>query len=140
MALYRQIAPGGYSLEWPANGDVFHGWDHLERMWQDGVNVQSRLVSAMVANGEAATYFTHKLVQDGKTIDLESIETYLFRGDGSIHSRLWTQRSEESRVGKECVSRCRSRWSSYHSKKKKSSNIHIVMNQSTTTYYQTCHL
>src|SRR3546814_11033650 len=28
-------------------------------------------------------------------------------------------RSEESRVGKECVSTCRSRWSPYHSKKKK---------------------
>src|SRR3546814_18728057 len=66
MALYRQIAPGGYSLEWPANGDVFHGWDHLERMWQDGVKVQSSLVSAMVANVEAATYFTNKTVQDGK--------------------------------------------------------------------------
>src|SRR3546814_5925918 len=75
MALYRQIAPGGYSLECPANGDVFHGWDHLERMWQDGVNVQSRLVSAMVANGEAATYFTPKLVQDGKTNAAESIST-----------------------------------------------------------------
>src|SRR3546814_13520477 len=29
------------------------------------------------------------------------------------------QRSEERRVGKECVSTCRSRWSPYHSKKKK---------------------
>src|SRR3546814_14850106 len=29
-------------------------------------------------------------------------------------------RSEERRVGKECVSKCRSRWSPYHSKKKKS--------------------
>src|SRR3546814_12353565 len=28
-------------------------------------------------------------------------------------------RSEESRVGKECVSKCRSRWSLYHLKKKK---------------------
>src|SRR3546814_3030605 len=73
MALYRQIAPGGYSLEWPANGDVFHGWDHLERMWQDGVNVQSRLVSAMVANGEAATYFTHKLRSEEHTSALQSL-------------------------------------------------------------------
>src|SRR3546814_17462285 len=31
-------------------------------------------------------------------------------------------RSEERRVGKECVSTCRSRWSQYHSKKKKTSN------------------
>src|SRR3546814_17810352 len=29
------------------------------------------------------------------------------------------QRSEERRVGKECVSTCRSRWSPYHSKKKR---------------------
>src|SRR3546814_2777553 len=28
------------------------------------------------------------------------------------------QRSDESRVGKECVSTCRSRWSPYHYKKK----------------------
>src|SRR3546814_11856454 len=26
----------------------------------------------------------------------------------------WTLRSEERRVGKECVCRCRSRWSPYH--------------------------
>src|SRR3546814_16662523 len=29
------------------------------------------------------------------------------------------ERSEERRVGKECVSTCRSRWSPYHTKKKK---------------------
>src|SRR3546814_19870145 len=33
-----------------------------------------------------------------------------------------TARSEERRVGKECVSTCRSRWSPYHSKKKKNKN------------------
>src|SRR3546814_20776246 len=32
----------------------------------------------------------------------------------------WIGRSEERRVGKECVSTCRSRWSPYHSK----NNIH----------------
>src|SRR3546814_15031897 len=31
-------------------------------------------------------------------------------------------RSEERRVGKECVSTCRSRWSPYHSKKEKHNN------------------
>src|SRR3546814_2947360 len=31
-------------------------------------------------------------------------------------------RSEERRVGKECVSTCRSRWSPYHYKKKRISN------------------
>src|SRR3546814_18496658 len=28
--------------------------------------------------------------------------------------KSWVQRSEERRVGKECVSTCRSRWSPYH--------------------------
>src|SRR3546814_13397984 len=32
------------------------------------------------------------------------------------------RRSEERRVGKECVSKCRSRWSPYHSKKQKTTN------------------
>src|SRR3546814_13143182 len=37
-------------------------------------------------------------------------------------------RSEERRVGKECVSTCRSRWSRYHSKKKsKRSNKNTVL-------------
>src|SRR3546814_13464517 len=39
--------------------------------------------------------------------------------------RWWrlSRRSEERRVGKECVSTCRSRWSPYHSKKKHKENI-----------------
>src|SRR3546814_11943141 len=35
------------------------------------------------------------------------------------------ERSEERRVGKECVSTCRSRWSPYHSKKKKQKKKHV---------------
>src|SRR3546814_20690138 len=38
---------------------------------------------------------------------------------------LTTDRSEERRVGKECVSTCRSRWSPYHSKKNKTTQ-HII--------------
>src|SRR3546814_11705906 len=34
-------------------------------------------------------------------------------------------RSEERRVGKECVSTCRSRWSPYHEKKKRATIDHI---------------
>src|SRR3546814_12265748 len=38
---------------------------------------------------------------------------------------LWLiPRSEERRVGKECVSTCRSRWSPYHSKKNKTKCNH----------------
>src|SRR3546814_12054351 len=35
-------------------------------------------------------------------------------GDGAVLCALVTARSEERRVGKECVSTCRYRWSSYH--------------------------
>src|SRR3546814_11760151 len=42
-----------------------------------------------------------------------------------------TLRSEERRVGKECVSTCRSRWSPYHSKKNKTLNT--TSNQQQTT-------
>src|SRR3546814_15483298 len=36
-------------------------------------------------------------------------------------------RSEERRVGKECVSTCRSRWSPYHEKKNKMKNKHTYV-------------
>src|SRR3546814_20048724 len=39
-------------------------------------------------------------------------------GDAFEDPRLDLIRSEERRVGKECVSTCRSRWSPYHEKKK----------------------
>src|SRR3546814_19168431 len=39
-------------------------------------------------------------------------------------------RSEERRVGKECVSTCRSRWSPYHSKKKKKQTTIKLYNKS----------
>src|SRR3546814_9764557 len=35
----------------------------------------------------------------------------------------WSGRSEERRVGKECVSTCRSRWSPYHYKKNNEMDI-----------------
>src|SRR3546814_6333873 len=39
-------------------------------------------------------------------------------GELGRSSRCISSRSEERRVGKECVSTCRSRWSPYHYKKK----------------------
>src|SRR6056297_2210753 len=41
-----------------------------------------------------------------------------------ISYAVFCLKSEERRVGKECVSTCRSRWSPYHEKKKKSYHIH----------------
>src|SRR3546814_19419662 len=44
-------------------------------------------------------------------------------------------RSEERRVGKECVSTCRSRWSPYHSKKKRTTR-QINMNKTYNRLYK----
>src|SRR3546814_19559475 len=40
----------------------------------------------------------------------------------AVVAQMQRGRSEERRVGKECVSTCRSRWSPYHSKKNTNSN------------------
>src|SRR3546814_11870000 len=50
----------------------------------------------------------------GEEVELESL--YIEPTAVAIQDH---ERSEERRVGKECVSTCRSRWSPYHSKKKK---------------------
>src|SRR3546814_12409265 len=42
------------------------------------------------------------------------------------YARRLMLRSEERRVGKECVSTCRSRWSPYHEKKKMIIEIYIT--------------
>src|SRR3546814_16786876 len=42
----------------------------------------------------------------------------LFGANGPLGRLFEHMRSEERRVGKECVSTCRSRWSTYHSKTK----------------------
>src|SRR3546814_13713143 len=43
----------------------------------------------------------------------------LHNRDWPVHEPLRGLRSEERRVGKECVSTCRSRWAPYNQKKKK---------------------
>src|SRR3546814_16644089 len=49
------------------------------------------------------------------------------------HSMLIDPRSEERRVGKECVSTCRSRWSPYHYKKKTNNITHTKYLQKNVT-------
>src|SRR3546814_18852143 len=59
--------------------------------------------------------------------------TYGFSGniDPSMSALTTIRRSEERRVGQECVSTCRCRWSPYHEKKKQ-----ILYHHSTTLYEQ----
>src|SRR3546814_21132202 len=54
---------------------------------------------------------------------------------GLVGSVLPSTRSEERRVGKECVSTCRSRWSPYHYKKK-----HTTQTTNINTYKTNQHI
>src|SRR3546814_13231080 len=77
----------------------------------------------------------HGLVPDASAETLsrllaEAERQHILLTTGSAHDRIQllsatVDRSEERRVGKECVSTCRSRWSSYHYKKKNKYTDHI---------------
>src|SRR3546814_12876336 len=58
-----------------------------------------------------------KLMADG--VSPATPVAVLEKGTRADGRAMRTLRSEERRVGKECVSTCRSRWSPYHEKKKK---------------------
>src|SRR3546814_11140808 len=65
-------------------------------------------------SGEAKVENAEYVVHSGK---IRGSAQYAKREETAI-IRLKDGRSEERRVGKECVSTCRSRWSPYHQKKK----------------------
>src|SRR3546814_12996095 len=54
-------------------------------------------------------------------------------GDEVLVSLTKSERSEERRVGKECVSTCRSRWSPYHEKKKHNTSTRLVVRVNVNT-------
>src|SRR3546814_8179937 len=72
-------------------------WAEFGEEWRDGV-----VDAAVIAELVHISSLYHDDVMDGAT---------LRHGVASTNAR-W--RSEERRVGKECVSTCRSRWSPYH--------------------------
>src|SRR3546814_16636057 len=95
----------------------------------DGVNLRSTLRAlarnvdegATVQGGSTITQQLVKveLVGDEQTIDRKAREAVLARRIETTMSKAeilerYLNRSEERRVGKECVSTCRSRWSPYH--------------------------
>src|SRR3546814_11285295 len=79
---------------------------NLERMaMQPGIAMPGRHIGGQLMRGikgEAFEYFHHEAA---------------YNGCASRNTEAEIQRSEERRVGKECVSTCRSRWSPYPKKK-----------------------
>src|SRR3546814_18546439 len=75
------------------------GYDAVSANQEDG--------SARFAEGERVIY-----VPEGSHIPEEMLREHGFWGQHpQFHREMGLLRSEERRVGKECVSQCRSRWS-----------------------------
>src|SRR3546814_14561816 len=101
--------------------------------------------SSDVCSSDLPTYFNHahndflEIVLDGGLpallLMLVAIGWYgmasmrAWRGSGRHSVLPKLGRSEESRVGKECVSTCRSRWYPYHYEKRKVEKEHTGQNK-----------
>src|SRR3546814_18841360 len=83
----------------------------IDPVWAgDGSHLPEWFVSAL------------KVPREEGYVEIDGAKAHYFRwGDPSKPKVLMTHgflaRSEERRVGKECVSTCRYRWSQYHNKK-----------------------
>src|SRR3546814_11756554 len=91
-----------YPIEWTTLGDYL---EHLE----------TRGITPNVASFVGATTVRIHELGEG---DVDPTPAQLARMQDLVREAM-AERSEERRVGKECVSTCRSRWSPYHYKKKK---------------------
>src|SRR3546814_13121516 len=73
-------------------------WEYVTRVNSSGAG----FIAALTDAGEVVLVEQYRLPLHARTIELPA---------GMIGDE---DRSEECRVGKECVSTCRSRWSTYH--------------------------
>src|SRR3546814_8750222 len=67
----------------------------------------------ILVNGEPAIISDTEYVKPGKGQAFTRIKFRMIKS-GRVQEVTMKARSEERRVGKECVSTCRSRWSPYH--------------------------
>src|SRR3546814_8384238 len=91
------------------------------------VFVEIKRVSFLGGN-VAQVYFTKESVTGSNSTKTDAVATIKYKVDGTPSKEVdrfknplgyQVERSEESRVGTECVSTCRSRWWADHLKKKK---------------------
>src|SRR3546814_12876712 len=106
------------------------------RIYKDDWSVDARLAETFGVTRDELVQVVREVV--GARAD--AVENDPVSAAGQFAYIHGTRRSEERRVGKECVSTCRSRWSPYHSKKK-STQIKDTRTKRTlkTTTYDTKH-
>src|SRR3546814_11317848 len=94
--------------------------DFFSGQFQKLVSERVNLIPRKIAVLDRRTYY---IVTVGRSaiiaLNIASESSIVDNLDGSTRRIGRSCRSEERRVGKECVSTCRSRWSPYHLKKKK---------------------
>src|SRR3546814_18136879 len=81
------------------------------------------VLAAFAARDLADVADRHRHAIGHVAADMREQGLLLFRRDRAPGHEARFDRSAERRVGKECVSTCRSRWSPYNSKKKKQKYI-----------------
>src|SRR3546814_14792687 len=130
----------------PVAADQVLVLDHAEGV--DQRLLQQRVLEVAVAAQHLEELFEPGLGVAGDDVvhaeQVAGLEVVRVGGDGRFERLRWRgafehggeaqprPRSEERRVGKECVSTCRYRWSPYHEKKKKTDDT--TTQHLTTTY------
>ena len=71
------------------------------------------VVTGLSGSGKSSLAFD-TLYAEGQRRYVESLSAYARQFLGNMEKPDVDARSEERRVGKECASKCRSRWSPYH--------------------------
>src|SRR3546814_15570737 len=94
--------------------DMPVAWDELEH--GAAVNVGNPHIIFFVpeADAVALTDLGPRIETDPLFPERVNVNVASLDGPDRLQLRVWERRSEERRVGKECVSTCRSRWSPYH--------------------------
>src|SRR3546814_1706396 len=109
----RAVAPGDVvRIERAAYGPGGVG-QRVRPFKIQGLSVVGNQEKPVAAPGDIAVHASvARHVQSHRMTMAES--RHIAYGDAAVRVKLGLDRSEERRVGKECVSTCRSRWSPYH--------------------------
>src|SRR3546814_624208 len=94
----------------PVHSQPSHAVGQLNRRFRPGLMAFFLRRVGNHAEAEDLTQEVFVRLADTDTAQMQSPDAYIFRNVKMCQG----QRSEESRVGKECVSTCRYRWSPYH--------------------------
>lgn len=89
IAVYREIAPGGFMLDDPVGSERREGMHLIEELFDRYVGWQLTFVHLIVNGREAAACVRNEGVVDGNAVTVHSLETYHFGADGTFLARYF---------------------------------------------------